>query len=70
MPQMIVRAILLNPDLADNFDYFNDYDDTVRWLHIIETEYPADVNAAQTAIARLSEGFNAYMKAKLLRFKK
>lgn len=29
---MIVRGILENPSLADNFDYFNDYHDTMGWL--------------------------------------
>lgn len=29
---MIVREILQNPNLADDFDFFNDYKDTMAWL--------------------------------------
>ncbi|KKL66534.1 hypothetical protein LCGC14_2144020 [marine sediment metagenome] len=29
---MIVRKILDNPDLIDDFDFFNDYKDTLHWL--------------------------------------
>ena len=29
---MIVRAVVEDPSLIDRFDYFNDTDDTVRWL--------------------------------------
>lgn len=29
---MIVREILANPEIADNFDHFNDYSDTKRFL--------------------------------------
>jgi hypothetical protein len=29
---MIVRAILDRPEIADNFDHFNDHRDTLFWL--------------------------------------
>jgi hypothetical protein len=28
---MIVREIKYKPELLDNFDWFNDYEDTRRW---------------------------------------
>lgn len=29
---MIVRDVLSNPELLNNFDWFNDTDDTINWL--------------------------------------
>lgn len=29
---MIVRDVLKHPELLDNFDWYNDGDDTIRWL--------------------------------------
>lgn len=29
---MIVRDVLKHPELIDNFDWYNDGDDTIRWL--------------------------------------
>ena len=29
---MIVRAILTNPEIASNFDFFNDFKNTENWL--------------------------------------
>jgi len=33
---MIVREVLRNQTLLDNFDWFNDGDDTIRWLRGFE----------------------------------
>lgn len=41
---MIVREILKDPKLLENFDFFNDYDDTARWLRGLAT-----TDAAQRA---------------------
>jgi hypothetical protein len=35
---MIVREVLANPALLNNFDYFNDAKDTVAWLLAIGTD--------------------------------
>lgn len=31
---MIVREIVLYPELIDSFDFFNDYEDTRQWATI------------------------------------
>jgi len=34
---MIVREVLTNPELINDFDFFNDTKDTVNWLNWIGT---------------------------------
>lgn len=45
---MIVRAILQDPTIADNFDHFNDYDNTRNWLLCLDPSDERDI-----ALARL-----------------
>ncbi len=52
---MIVRAILDDPTLADNFDYPNDIKDTLAWLIRIPTSV-----AAAEATEALVVGFAKY----------
>lgn len=59
---MIVRAIAKNPEIADNFDYFNDYKDTAAWLRVHVGLHPDDAIAAE-AMRRLRNGFEAYETA-------
>ncbi len=40
---MIVRELLDNPSLIENFDFFNDYFDTKWWLWNIRTTQADDV---------------------------
>lgn len=55
---MIVRAVLVNPLLADNFDFFNDYSDTLRWLESL----PKD-DLRDQAIERLERAYKErYLK--------
>lgn len=50
---MIVRDILHDPGMADNFDHFNDYDDTMCWLQGLKSN-----QLVQTAIERLSIAYS------------
>ena len=37
---MIVRRIIEAPELLDEFDHFNDYNDTIRWLRGLPKDQP------------------------------
>jgi len=37
---MINRHILQMPSLAEGFDFFNDYSDTLNWLQSLPSETP------------------------------
>lgn len=52
---MIVRAILDDPELANKFDYFNDYRDTHRWLNSLESS-----SQQRVAIQALDQGYNKW----------
>ncbi|MBW2672197.1 MAG: hypothetical protein JRD89_02120 [Deltaproteobacteria bacterium] len=39
---MINRAILQNPEIADNFDHFNDYKNTLTWLYHLPPTHQRD----------------------------
>lgn len=60
--KMIVRAILKNPDLADNFDYFNDFRDTLTWLYMQRRMNPSP--ECDVAIHRLEQGHANYLEKK------
>ncbi len=55
---MIIREVLQNPELVHNFDYFNDFNDTVKWLH-----HPCQPNAAKCTelIQKLTEAHGKWL---------
>lgn len=55
---MIVRAVLSDFKLLENFDYFNDYSDTLYFLQSCEPSARRD-----KAIAFLKAGNQVWMKA-------
>lgn len=56
---MIVREIVLEPDkVLENFDYFNDYDDTKNWLIYTNAQSYVDHDEL---LKRLNDGFNEWL---------
>ena len=55
---MIVRAILKHPEMIENeeFDYFNDFQDTYMWLDSLETE------EAKNLMKKLKEKNDIFIK--------
>lgn len=60
---MIVRDIAKDPSIADRFDYFNDYMDTLAWLYVHLGLYPED-QVAKEALRKLRAGHQDYENSK------
>lgn len=54
---MIIREIADSPELLDDFDWFNDYDDTRRWA--VTAERP-------DLVERLDEGHKKWLESRRL----
>lgn len=54
---MIIRSILENPRRARNFDYGNDYEDTLNWLNSLP-----QTKQSKRAIACLIAGYQRRMQ--------
>jgi len=54
--KMIVREVLTNPELINDFDFFNDTKDTVSWLNGIGTP------EAKVRSKKLQEADHAHWK--------
>lgn len=60
---MIVRGIEEHPEWADNFDYFNDYDDTLRHLERLKIgSDPERLKKIAEAKNALQVGFDDWMR--------
>lgn len=59
---MIVREVIKNPSLIDNFDYFNDSEDTINWLKSIklESKTAEDKNKIQELINKIEDKTRDY----------
>lgn len=54
---MIVREILEDESVLDDFDFFNDYKDTARFLrHVKETAEPDESHRIAEILSRLEAG--------------
>lgn len=58
---MIVRAILKNPDLADNFDFSNDFADTLKWLYHLPASHERSTATARLLTAGLNQDGAKYI---------
>lgn len=64
---MIVREVIKNPSLIDNFDYFNDSEDTINWLKSIklESKTAEDKNKIQELINKIEDKTRDYWSNRL-----
>lgn len=71
---MIVREVLFKPELADNFDHFNNYDNTLAFLEacVVRPEWRCGftVKYIKSVIARLKSTHKIWIQEIQMRNKK
>lgn len=69
---MIVRAILTRPELADNFDHFNNYDNTLHFLQgcLVTPSELYTKKQVKACIARLKASHEIWVKEMQAQYKK